>query len=59
MNTRTAIEVILILSGEFDIPGEFLIIEGFDAYGKPTKEKVPNIDWARLQTAVDVKIKEM
>jgi len=48
MKTRNAIYAALVLSGKYDLP-EKLRISGFDAYGKPVTEEIPQIDTVRLE----------
>ncbi len=52
MKTRNALRLALSLSGKYNIAGT-LTVSGYDAYGKPVTETIPNVDGTRLEADVD------
>ena len=56
MKTENAIRIMLSLSGEYDIPGKFLIVFGHDAYGCAIEEKIPVVDDVALELEVKRKL---
>lgn len=47
MREKTVVVLALSLAGEYDTD-RYMTVSGFDAYGKPIKERVKELDWDRL-----------
>jgi hypothetical protein len=49
MDEKHALYIFLALTKQYDIPGQFVTLDGLNAYGKPITEKVPLVDLPRLE----------
>ena len=53
MDQRNALRLALSMSGKYDLPGKKLTLKGYDMYGMPMQEEVPETDGARMEADID------